>query len=233
MVEGDNFQLSNMLQILIDNLTLPCVTTMLISSSYSKTNVLFRGEWPRESFARFFERSRCSLKVLHLSAIILSDRDAIALLKLCPLLEELHLKEVLHTLHKCSGDGQAESDARPLRIACTSIKLVTSMFLRALHAYNSNDELKALSSPLVPKLQRLELATDGAFFEDHVLLDMIISRWVPDERSASIVGVSCLGSVSIHVLKRRMEIEVAKKLLYLGQAGLKVSIREKEEEAKA
>ena len=84
--------------------------------------------------------------------------------------------------------------------------------------------MDSLSSPLVPKLERLEFVADGDLFDDRLFLDMVVSRWIPEKDYALVIGVTSLWSVKITVLGRAIQEEVKSELEHLRKAGLKVTV---------
>jgi len=203
----------NQLRVMFEKLTLPSLNSFtLMSTDWISPLGLFKAIWPREAVSQFFERSKCSLSILCLDHIPLSDKDAILLLRLVPSLQELRIKEI----HRKSYNFKLWSFKYP--------DLITPSFLTALHAYDSTHEQGTISSPLVPNLQRLEFLADGDLFDDQLFLEMVVSRWMPDKEYASVIGVSSLQSVKIGVEGRELKEDVKQRLLYLGRAGLKVMI---------
>ncbi|KAF5371597.1 hypothetical protein D9758_003357 [Tetrapyrgos nigripes] len=188
---------------------LPSVTT---TSILTIILLAFKGTWPRQIFSRFFERSGCQLQTLHLIRLSVSDQDVIALLRHTPSLVELHIEEIKRNVH-----------SRNLRYFNGTVfrfkDTVTPSFLTALHAYDHG-----MSSPLVPKLERLDLLVDGDLFDDGMFLEMVVSRWIPDKNYTLSVGVSSMKSVKIGVLDRTLKEDVKEQLLYLEKVGLKVIV---------
>ncbi|KAK7455194.1 hypothetical protein VKT23_011067 [Stygiomarasmius scandens] len=201
----------NVLGILMKGLTLPSLKVLSISHEKSSPSI-----WPREEIISLFERSKCSLTTLHLDHISVPHSDIITFLQLNPALTELRLKEIRRKLFDFRtykmGDGNV------FRFA----DVISPALLTALHAYKCG--MDSLSSPLVPKLERLEFVADGDLFDDRLFLDMVVSRWIPEKDYALAIGVTSLWSVKITVLGRAIQEEVKSELEHLRKAGLKVTV---------
>ncbi|KAF5331768.1 hypothetical protein D9758_016628 [Tetrapyrgos nigripes] len=125
----------NFLKLLIDNITLPSLTTLTIANMSSLPELkMFKGAWPHQSFSDLFQRSGpgCSLLALHLDDISLPDKDLVALLGLSPYLTELRVKELRRVEYNFTGYPFQFQD------------VISPLFLTSLHAYDHG------SSPLVP-----------------------------------------------------------------------------------
>ncbi|KAF5373023.1 hypothetical protein D9758_001541 [Tetrapyrgos nigripes] len=188
---------------LIDGSTLPALTRLTITNNGLSYNLrFFRAPWPSEKISRFFERSRCSLKILHLDYIPLSDGDLLSLLKVNPALEELRVKEV-----------NREEYTDYFRLQDT----ITPSLLMALCVSS------ALSPPLVPGLEKL---ADGNLFDDDLTLEMVVSRSWMSKKGKGIALASesqkALKSVtSICVLGRALRTGVKSRLKRLRKKGLR------------
>ncbi|KAF5365930.1 hypothetical protein D9758_006589 [Tetrapyrgos nigripes] len=215
---------NHLLKLLIDKLTLPSLTTLAIKNLHKRVDDdsverMFKGNWPHQAFADFFQRSACSLSALHLDHISLPDTDLCSLLKLHPCLIELRVREI----------RRKDYDFAPYPLDDGTVfqfqDLITPLLLTTLHAFNHG---LTSSSPLVPKLQNLYFAADGDLFDDVLFWKMVVSRWVPnsdtsscrENASASATRVTCLRSVKLRVLGRALREDVDLKLRHLKKAGL-------------
>ncbi|KAF5366054.1 hypothetical protein D9758_006600 [Tetrapyrgos nigripes] len=229
---------AHLLKLLIDKLTLPSLTTLAIRNFHEEvdkwdhTNMeqIFKGNWPHQSFSDFFQRSACSLSVLHLDYISLSDTDLCSLLKLHPSLVELRIREIRRKDFNFAPYPLFEDDTED-RIVFQFQDLITPLLLANLHAL---DHGLASSSPLVPKLENLHFTADGDLFDDVLFWKMVVSRWVPNSDTSSrgenaATGVSCLRSVKLCVLGRALREDVDLKLRDLKKAGLDFVLLSKDE----
>ncbi|KAF5332395.1 hypothetical protein D9758_017373 [Tetrapyrgos nigripes] len=195
---------------------------------------IFKGDWPDQSFSDFFQRSACSLSALHLDYISLPDTDLCSLLELQPSLIELRVREIRRKDYDFAHYPLCE-DGTEDEIVFRFHDLITPLLLTTLHAF---DHGLASSSPLVPKLENLHFAADGDLFDDELFWKMAVSRWVPDSdtgsrrenASASATGVSCLRSVKLCVLGRRLREDVDLKLRHLKKVGLDFVLLSRDEQ---
>ncbi|KAK7433649.1 hypothetical protein VKT23_020655 [Stygiomarasmius scandens] len=192
---------------LLNALTLPEVHTMKFTRDcYPKG--CYHSQWPRSHIDSFFQRSNCSLTTLYIDGHDISDKDALALLALTPMLTRLRLQEP--RAHVNNPNGQFE------------LHSISPLFLQTLHAFNYN-AVSVCSSPLVPKLTSLHF-TANASFNDALFGDMVVSRWIPEVDHAAVVGVECLRSVKLCVFGREFDQVQRKRLECLKSVGLEVDI---------
>ncbi|KIK54760.1 hypothetical protein GYMLUDRAFT_48460 [Collybiopsis luxurians FD-317 M1] len=136
--------------------------------------------WPASTMTAFVERSGCHLTTLSILAISISDEDLSLFLLHIPSLMDLSL---------CDPRSR-KADPYPL----------TNAFVSNLHAFRP-------SQLLLPNLRRLHLIFYYDFNET-LILDMIVSRWLPDATYGKQVGVSGLEKVEIGMCLPRDAPEV-------------------------
>ncbi|THU84625.1 hypothetical protein K435DRAFT_400094 [Dendrothele bispora CBS 962.96] len=211
----------NMLQLLINCLTLPSLTKLTIASFLhlepDDPDNVFQGQWARDEFERFFQRSGCTITYLRLEKISIPYQDLQALFKLTPSLVELVIEDLQRKVCDVSKVTACYNATFEFQ------DIISPMFLRMLHVSNHRGALQG-SLPLVPKLEKIELTADGDFFNDQAFLDMVISRWTPSSEHAAALGVSCIQSVTVCVLGRELEESVSNALRILTRGGLLVEI---------
>jgi len=160
----------NMLPYLMSSLSLPSLENLIITSGEADP---FKGVLSTDPVTSFLLRSQCSVKILRIERISVSDIDMISLLRHLPALTELTVQET-HTV------------ASPMPI--------TTKFLQRLHSYNSGDVFVPC---LVPKLQRFSFTVHGETLDERVFVEMVLSRCIADES----LGVERLRSIELVVNK--------------------------------
>ncbi|KAJ3859156.1 hypothetical protein EV359DRAFT_68407 [Lentinula novae-zelandiae] len=144
-------------------------------------------DWSVEAlatFTSFMERCGGHLTVLNLMDLSMDLSNLLSILRKVPSLLELTLSDC--PLSKTSVGGRSRSFLPPI---------VSSAFLRSLHAFRRFDGLSP-ASPLLPKLQKLRLQVDNEFDEE-VFVDTISSRWIPSDDYAQEVGITSLQKVEL------------------------------------
>ncbi|EEB93631.1 hypothetical protein MPER_07681 [Moniliophthora perniciosa FA553] len=126
-------------------------------------------DWDETPIRDFFDRSGCTLTLLSLRGVLISDEQLIQLLRLMPALSSLRLQEFF-------GDQDVITN-----------RTVTRRFLQKLTVDNT-------SSPLLPKLTEIFLVLHEDGLADTVLPHAVISRWVPD---SSQLELACIKSVAV------------------------------------
>ncbi|KAL0575911.1 hypothetical protein V5O48_006057 [Marasmius crinis-equi] len=137
-------------------------------------------EWPvwDESPAMdFLTRSACTITTLCLKELPMTDQQGIALLELMPFLATLEIEESSMTPHK----------------------IITQRLLQRLVVDHQEALLSGRS--FLPLLTRLVLVVrkDGLVAQDFI--DAVSSRWIPDREQAKEIGVDCMRSASISVMR--------------------------------
>ncbi|KAE9401164.1 hypothetical protein BT96DRAFT_974930 [Gymnopus androsaceus JB14] len=129
---------------------------------------------PGPSIAAFLKRSRFNLTVLSLTYVYISDDELLSLLRDMPSVVDLK--------------ANSESMVFP----------VTPTFISSLHAFRQPHS--HCSSPLLPNLERISLlARTDVDFDEVAFVEMITSRWVPNQAYAKEIGVVCLQRAELHL----------------------------------
>ncbi|KAK1225062.1 hypothetical protein PQX77_012009 [Marasmius sp. AFHP31] len=128
----------------------------------------------------FLTRSACSLTSLSLNRLPISHQQTIALLELVPTLTTLEIEE-----RRLDAPNQ----------------IVTGSFLRRFTVCHQLEVLQS-GHIFLPRLMdaTFVMRRNGLIEED--LFDAISSRWIPEPKEASEVGVACLRSVQITVMEK-------------------------------
>jgi hypothetical protein len=77
--------------------------------------------------------------------------------------------------------------------------------------------------PLLPKLNELNFVVRGYEFSDLLFMDMLQSRWLPNGGSFSGM-VTCLQSVHLQLLDRKMDELAMPALVLLRSAGMSITL---------
>ncbi|KAK7056651.1 hypothetical protein VNI00_002368 [Paramarasmius palmivorus] len=182
-----------------DHTTLPKLTSLLISSDNAESWTV-SDDIPLRSF---IERSCCAITTLRLKSVPMSDKQAIAMLRVMPSLTDLYVEE-------------------------RKERLVTRDFLSRLSV--DLEHYSPLESPahFLPNLTNLslkipELEPEGA----EAIRKAVESRWLPDDGAVPRGGVECLESVTIQITGEESDsipTDVFESLQYLRGAGLRLTI---------
>jgi hypothetical protein len=145
---------------------------------------------------QFFERSQLheSLTSLAIQGLYIRDLDMITLLQRVPSLQILSIHDP----------------------ACP----ISKAFIKSLHGWRKSN----LPCSLVPKLRELSLKVGSEGFDPLSFVDTIASRWLPDEFSATELGLVCLRSVELH-LRGKVDAKPYEKLKEFDKAGLRVVVK--------
>ncbi|KAF9073090.1 hypothetical protein BDP27DRAFT_1319379 [Rhodocollybia butyracea] len=226
----------SMLELLISSLTAPSLTSITIRSENSTTpKGMFEGSWPKAHFTDFLSRSRCNVTILRLESIPISDKDAIALLELLPLLHNLTIIESLPPISNHNHAPNAFPPSANHNTANSSRKAAgkTSSYEPTLskelfEALHRCGHLGSSRSPdtLIPGLKRLELGARLARFDHSAFISMLVSRWIPEANHISDVGVECLQFVRLDIKGQLFAEEAHRELEYLEHAGLIIEVFE-------
>ncbi|KAJ3904716.1 hypothetical protein F5879DRAFT_45831 [Lentinula edodes] len=187
--DDDDDDLVSNLDILISilaRLDLPNLNSFQLVAS-TRINRYPLTDWSVEAlaiFTSFMERCGGHLTVLNVMDLSMDLSNLLSILRKVPSLVELTLSD--SPLSKTSVGGRSRLYLPPL---------VSSAFLRSLHAFRRFDGLSP-ASPLLPKLQKLRLQVDKEFDEE-VFVDTISSRWIPSDDYAQEVGVTSLQKVEL------------------------------------
>lgn len=162
--------------------------------------------WPKDQVTNLLARSRCSLTLLSLCGLRLSDIDLVALLKHLPSLQELFIHDVLATKF-----------------------LITTSLIKSLHGIRPSN-LHTSFQPLVPHLRTLSLVVkNGDDFDATAFVETISSRWLPEPEYTTSVGRSCLQSVELVIHNRKEDLNLFAPLTHLEKAGMRVFVAKCEE----
>ncbi|KAJ3926762.1 MAG: hypothetical protein NXY57DRAFT_689622 [Lentinula lateritia] len=162
------------------------------------------------SFSRSFAalksllaRSKCHLQVLTIREYhCLADTDVVTLLLQFPTLQEL-----------CIEEDNYSSKPQP----------ISTSFITSLHTWKQSF-LRCSSAPLVPQLRVLTLKTVAEDFDPSSFVEMITSRWLPDECSEREIGAVCLRSVELH-LPGIADAKPYEPLAHIDKAGMRVVVK--------
>ncbi|KAJ3891597.1 hypothetical protein GG344DRAFT_76785 [Lentinula edodes] len=186
--DDDNELVSNLdvLVSILAQLDLPNLNSFQLVVS-TRINRYPLTDWSVEAlatFTSFMDRCGGHLAVLNLMDLSMDLSNLLSILRKVPSLVELTLSD--SPLSKTSVGGRSRLYLPPL---------VSSAFLRSLHAFRRFDGLSP-ASPLLPKLQKLRLQVDKEFDEE-VFVDTISSRWIPSDDYAQEVGITSLQKVEL------------------------------------
>ncbi|KAJ3852431.1 hypothetical protein EV368DRAFT_82552 [Lentinula lateritia] len=150
-----------------------------------------------------FARSKCQLQVLTIrDDYCLADTDVVTLLLQFPILQELCIEE----------DGYSHKP-----------QPISTSFITSLHTWKQSF-LRCSSGPLVPQLRVLTLKTVAEDFDPFSFVEMITSRWLPDECSEREIGAVCLRSVELH-LPGIVDAKPYEPLTQIDKAGMRVVVK--------
>ncbi|KAI3610148.1 hypothetical protein WG66_007342 [Moniliophthora roreri] len=159
-------------------------------------------DWDEQHILGLFNRSGCTLTLLCLQGVPISDEQLIQLLCLMPALSSLSIFE--------SGRYPFSHTNRT----------ITRRFLQRL---TINDT----SSPFLPKLTAISLFLCEDGLVDTVLPNALISRWIPDDSQCTVACIECV----IVTFKNKSENEskeavkiLTPKLQFLREQGVWVTV---------
>ncbi|KAE9405561.1 hypothetical protein BT96DRAFT_988343 [Gymnopus androsaceus JB14] len=154
---------------------------------------------PSGAICDFLHRSKCTLTVLELKGLSMTDEEVISLLTSVPSVKELTVKD------------PSQWKKRVNRSLPVSTHLCQSLIF-------ANGD-----SCLVPNLCSLTLKarTD---IDPKVLISTIESRWLPGANDASKAGVSCLRSVELFFTRPFNKVDHLP-LESLEEAGMRVAVK--------
>ncbi|KAJ8083131.1 hypothetical protein PM082_009000 [Marasmius tenuissimus] len=132
-------------------------------------------EWDSTYLQAFLHRSSCAITSLYLRALPITDIQALALLRMLPTIMLLNIEEFVLKDENFT---------------------VTTRFLDGLNASLDSPSF----TPLVPQLTHLKLLVHAKDLSSDAVLAALSSRWLPDPRHATEMGVECLRSVTIVVI---------------------------------
>lgn len=197
-------------EVVFTSITCPSLTSLLLEATDE-----YKRLWPNEALYGFISRSSCPLTTLSIKSIPLSDSGLINLLQCIPSL--LHL-----TIDDSRLPFSSAAQYKP-----TIPSPITSQFIQRLHAFPS-----PTSSVLAKRLQTLHLTFTGYNFKDGEFIDMLLSRWLPDDNHGlfagkflnSRVGTVCLRSAVMHFKNRAVNENCYKQLRHVEKAGMRVVV---------
>ncbi|KAK1235266.1 hypothetical protein PQX77_001515 [Marasmius sp. AFHP31] len=164
---------------MLKHLTIPNLSALEIKKCWPDT--VPTRSWG-SSIADFLTRSGCSLTSLRLNEVSLYDQQLIALLELTPTLTTLEIEE---------WQPMMPEDY-----------LLTGTFLRRFIVVHQPEALHPGRRILLPRLTDIVFKVvqkEGLVEQD--FFDLVASRWIPDPDRAREIGVECLRSVRITMVK--------------------------------
>ncbi|KAE9402758.1 hypothetical protein BT96DRAFT_539069 [Gymnopus androsaceus JB14] len=194
---------------LIESLTLPSLSDLTF---INRVPARFAVGWPGYSIKLLLARSHCTITVLSLCQMSLSDKEAVALLEQVPFVKDLTIHE-----HR----NPASDQDCPL----------TKALVQSLHGF-TRTALHTSCQPLLPHLTSLSLVVREADkFDDLAFVEMISSRWLPhwDPEYAVEVGLACLQSVELVFYNRQEDLTAFSSLMHLEKAGLRIFVAKEKE----
>ncbi|KAE9408336.1 hypothetical protein BT96DRAFT_849478 [Gymnopus androsaceus JB14] len=177
----------------------PLLTDLKISRDVDEDYVQ---TWPRKAFDSFISRSACTITTFTIRNVALSDEDVIAALRIMPSLNDFEISDK----------------------GLKSHSPITTQLISSLCCVSPESLPTGSIMHLVPKLCSLRLVFTGTVFDDKAFIKTVRSRWLPDSKYATIVGVDCLRSVVLKFRHREVDAEVYKPLLDLDKKGLRVVV---------
>ncbi|KAJ8083109.1 hypothetical protein PM082_008978 [Marasmius tenuissimus] len=169
-------------------LILPSLTSLEIACKTPngiRSGPRFRGSWPSEIIRQCFQRSRCSLTVLVLKGMPLTESDVISVLLLVPSLQRFTLTEFGSNI-LCDAPPKAP-------------QLITKWLLMRLRGLPTNNQCT-----ICPHLIYLELRAQSHFDADTEFVALLQSRQVANG------GVERLRTVVLKVSGRKLSPELLK-----------------------
>ncbi|KIK65773.1 hypothetical protein GYMLUDRAFT_370116 [Collybiopsis luxurians FD-317 M1] len=171
------------------SLVAPALTTLQISHYYNCGDAVY------SHIAQFLDRSGC----LPTTLVIETDcagKTILGLLQRLPLLKELSVRD-----HRAASHS-----------SCSHI-IAEKVLMESPPDYRPSHPLT------VPKLHSLSLMVALTGFDHKSFVEMILSRWIPDEDYAALIGVSCIKSVTLRLPEPVDEVEYLP-LVQLRKSGL-------------
>ncbi|KAK1220550.1 hypothetical protein PQX77_016690 [Marasmius sp. AFHP31] len=167
----------------LEHFTIPNLTALKIGEErrFDKLDRTPTRSWG-SSIIDFLTRSGCSLTSLCLYEVSLCDQQLIALLELTPTLTTLEIEERLPTVPEDY--------------------LFTETFLRRFIVVHQPEALHPGRRIFLPRLTDIVFKVvqkEGLVEQD--FFDLVASRWIPDPDRAREIGVECLRSVRITMVK--------------------------------
>ncbi|KAK7043010.1 hypothetical protein VNI00_008748 [Paramarasmius palmivorus] len=103
-------------------------------------------------------------------------------------------------------------------------QMITPAFLRTLRVNHEHD------GPFLPHLTKLEIVVHPDDLDHRTLTETIMSRWIPDSTYASDIGVDCIKSFSVVLLKKNKGVfnTILATLRWMNDVGAKVMILERD-----
>ncbi|KAE9405372.1 hypothetical protein BT96DRAFT_336843 [Gymnopus androsaceus JB14] len=208
-IHGNFTATADIIEAILSSFTFPSLSSLeLVDNSDNGTLVY----WSKDELQNLLSRSQCTLSLLSLCGLSLSDRDAVTLLQQLPSLQELSIHDIVQT-------DETSLAAFP----------VTTPFIQSLHGVRPSD-LHSSLQPLVPHLKNLSLAVkNGDELDAAAFVETISSRWLPNPENAASVGISCLRSVELVIHNRTENLDGFSPLNHLERAGMRVFVAKCEE----
>ncbi|KAI3607858.1 delta-12 fatty acid desaturase protein [Moniliophthora roreri] len=177
-------------------LTLQRLSSLDISRVFGYDEEKAWNNWDEQHILGFLNRSGCTLTLLSLRGVPISDEQLIQLLRLTPALSSLRIVESYWSDH--------------------TNWTITQRFLQKL-------TIDDKSPPFLPKLTDISLVLCEDGLAATVLPNALISRWIPDD---SQFKVACIKSVDVVFINESEEtIEVlTSKLRFLREEGVWVTV---------
>lgn len=96
---------------------------------------------------------------------------------------------------------------------------ISKSLINSLHTYRPN-----FLHPIVPNLRALVLIVWSKDFDHQSFVSTISSRWIPDQSYAGQIGVACLRSVELHLLRAADTVNYLA-LDLLEKAGMQIVVK--------
>lgn len=192
--------------ILFSAVTFPSLNSLTIKSAEPRRPI---ESWPHDAFSSFLRRSSCNLTAFTIINVSIADTDLLSLLSLLPSLTSLSIKE--------NAIKTTEKDHLPIPPSITDA-LLQSLGTGVQRPFGFSQ------SSLLPNLRHINLKAHGSAFSDQRFVDMVKSRWSPEETNAGGRGLTCLRSAILHVMGRAFNPRKFEPLRHLAKAGMSIMI---------
>ncbi|KAF9040333.1 hypothetical protein BDP27DRAFT_766739 [Rhodocollybia butyracea] len=186
----------------LSSLTAPRLTNLALERAYNQEELA-----QFHTIQSFLTRSSCSLQVLSLNNIAVTDSGLVTILKQCVTLEALHIVDTY----------PRSSTAEPI---------ITKAFIESLHS-SKRSPIQESPPPIVKSLRSLTLTLESSEFDAAVFVDMVSSRWIPDPDMAKTIEISCLRSVELFLpAQMKVDREAYQPLLPFEKAGMMIVVKQ-------
>lgn len=208
-IKSDTRMMENELSSLFQSLTLPSLSSITVASaSKTRYGLVY---WPCDSFSSLITRSSCTVTILRVEHVVISEMQLKALFQALPSLVALTMHEPERHMLDLNWERFDNSIHPPL---------ITDNLLRLMHIHPSSTG-PASSPLLLPCLQMLDFSVRGRHFTDQIFADMVKSR-----TGRAGPGLASLKSVSLDVMDRCISCDIIDSLSDLEEHGLIVKTRD-------